>query len=161
MRTTTVIIGAGHVGLAMSRRLTDRSIDHVVLERGEVANSWRTERWASLRLLTPNWQTRLPGARYEGDDPDGFMSMPEVIGFISDYARTVGAPVQTNTTVTAVRASGSGYEVVTNQGTWTAPTVVLASGGCNLPVVPSVASAVPRHGHDLDLDDVPQSRPAQ
>ena len=144
MRTTTVIIGAGHAGLAMSRRLTDRSIDHVVLERGEVANSWRTERWPSLRLLTPNWQTRLPGARYEGDDPDGFMSMPEVIGFISDYARTVSAPVQTNTTVTAMRASGSGYEVVTNQGTWTAPTVVLASGGCNLPVIPSAASAVPR-----------------
>ena len=143
MRTTTVIIGAGHAGLAMSRRLTDRSIDHVVLERGEVANSWRTERWTSLRLLTPNWQTRLPGARYEGDDPDGFMSMPEVIGFISDYARTVSAPVQTNKTVTAVRASGSGYEVVTNQGTWTAPTVVLASGACNLPVVPSAASAVP------------------
>ena len=84
MHATTVIIGAGHSGLAMSRRLTDRSIDHVVLERGEVANSWRTERWPTLRLQTPNWQTRLPGARYEGPDPDAFMSMPEVIGFISD-----------------------------------------------------------------------------
>ena len=58
----------------MSRQLTDRSIDHVVLERGEVANSWRTERWPSLRLLTPNWQTTLPGFAYEGDDPDGFMT---------------------------------------------------------------------------------------
>ena len=63
----------------MSRRLTERSIDHVVLERGEVANSWRTERWDSLRLLTPNWQTRLPGHAYGGDDPDGFMTMPEVV----------------------------------------------------------------------------------
>jgi putative flavoprotein involved in K+ transport len=57
MRTTAVVIGAGHAGLAMSRRLTERSIDHVVLERGEVANSWRTQRWPSLRLLTPNWLT--------------------------------------------------------------------------------------------------------
>ena len=82
MRTTTVVIGAGHGGLAMSRCLSDRSIDHVVLERSEVANSWRTERWDSLRLLTPNWQCRLPGHAYEGDDPDGFMTMPEVVDFI-------------------------------------------------------------------------------
>ena len=79
MRTTTVVIGAGHGGLAMSRCLSDRSIDHVVLERSQVANSWRTERWDSLRLLTPNWQCRLPGYAYDGDDPDGFMTMPEVV----------------------------------------------------------------------------------
>ena len=64
--TTTVIVGAGHAGLAMSRCLTDRSIDHVLLERGDVANSWSTGRWDSLRLLTPNWQSRLPGYRYTG-----------------------------------------------------------------------------------------------
>jgi putative flavoprotein involved in K+ transport len=68
---TTVVIGAGHAGLAASHFLRERSIDHVVLERGEVANSWRHERWDSLRLLTPNWQSRLPGLRYEGPDPDG------------------------------------------------------------------------------------------
>src|SRR5215471_1328496 len=102
-RTTTVIIGAGHAGLAMSRCLTERSIDHVLLERGQVANTWRTERWDSLRLLTPNWQSRLPGYSYEGDDPDGFMTMPEVIAFIDGYARTIAAPVQTKTTVTSVR----------------------------------------------------------
>jgi putative flavoprotein involved in K+ transport len=143
MYATTVIIGAGHSGLAMSRRLTDRSIDHVVLERGEVANSWRTERWPRLRLLTPNWQTRLPGARYEGKDPDGFMSMPDVIDFISDYAHAIAAPVHTGTTVNAVRAAHEGYQVVTDQGIWTCATVVLASGGCNLPVIPTVAHAVP------------------
>src|SRR5207342_3977420 len=69
--TTTVIIGAGHCGLAMSHCLAARSIDHVVLERAEVANSWRTQRWDSLRLLTPNWMTRLPGYAYRGADPDG------------------------------------------------------------------------------------------
>lgn len=143
MRTTTVIIGAGHAGLAMSRRLTERSIDHVVLERGEVANSWRTERWPSLRLQTPNWQTRLPGARYEGDDPDGFMGMPELIAFIGEYARTIAAPVHTSTTVTALRAVDAGYEVVTDQGMWRCPSVVIASGGCNRAVIPAVADAVP------------------
>ena len=70
MHTTTVIIGAGHAGLSMSRRLTERSLDHVVIERGEVANSWRTERWNSLRLLTPNWQNRLPGMGPAAGDPD-------------------------------------------------------------------------------------------
>ena len=76
-RVTTTVIGAGHAGLAMSKCLADRSIDHVVLERGGVANSWRTERWDSLRLLTPNWQSRLPGFGYEGDDPDGYRTVPE------------------------------------------------------------------------------------
>src|ERR1700741_573133 len=75
--TTTVVIGAGHAGLAMSRCLSLRSIDHVLLERGEVANTWKTQRWDSLRLLTPNWQSRLPGFSYDGDDPDAFMTMPE------------------------------------------------------------------------------------
>ena len=97
MRTTTVVIGAGHSGLAMSRCLSERSIDHVVLERREVANSWRTERWDSLRLLTPNWQCRLPGYSYDGDDPDGFMTMPEVVDFITDYATLIAAPVQSGT----------------------------------------------------------------
>ena len=85
-RVTTVVIGAGHAGLAASRCLTERSIDHVVLERGEVANSWRRERWDSLRLLTPNWQSRLPGYRYDGADPDGYMTMGEVVEFISRFA---------------------------------------------------------------------------
>src|SRR5215203_4834752 len=95
--TTTAIIGAGHAGLAMSYRLTERSIDHVVLERGEVANSWRTERWDSLRLLTPNSLTRLPGLPERDADPDGFMTMPEVVELIDRYAATIDAPVQSRT----------------------------------------------------------------
>lgn len=143
MRTTTVIIGAGHAGLAMSRRLTERSIDHVVLERGDVANSWRTERWPSLRLLTPNWQTRLPGAAYEGSDPDGFATMPELIRFLHRYAGMIDAPVQTHTAVTAVRPADPGYEVTTTQGVWRCDSVVLASGACNQPVIPDAAAGVP------------------
>lgn len=139
----TVVVGAGHAGLAVSKLLTDRSIDHVVLERGEVANTWRTERWESLRLLTPNWQTRLPGLEYDGNDPDGFMTMPEVVEFIGRYATWIEAPVRTHTTVRALRRDGADYEVVTSNGTWTSPSVVLASGGFNLPKVPSLVDHLP------------------
>ncbi len=143
MRTTTVVIGAGHGGLAISRCLSDRSIDHVVIERNEVANSWRTERWDSLRLLTPNWQCRLPGHAYQGDDPDGFMTMPEVVEFIAGYAAVIEAPVRTGTTVTSVARNASGYRVVTDRGEWHCPTVVLATGAFNVPRLPEVAEAVP------------------
>ena len=142
-RLTTVVIGAGQAGLAMSWWLARRSIDHVVLERGAVANSWKTERWDSLTLLTPNWQSRLPGYGYRGNDPDGFRTMPETIGFIEQYARTIAAPVHTDTRVTSVRSRSGGYEVVTDQRTWQCDTVVLATGACNVPVIPAVAAAVP------------------
>ena len=137
------MIGAGHAGLATSRCLSERSIDHVVLERGEVANSWRRERWDSLRLLTPNWQTRLPGHRYEGADPDGFMTMPEVIDFVSRFASAASVPVRTHTTVTSVTPIESGYEVATDNGSIRCRTLVLASGACNVPTVPALQQAVP------------------
>ena len=127
----------------MSQCLRERSVDHVVLERGRVANSWRTERWDSLRLLTPNWQSRLPGFRYETRDADGFMTMPEVIGFIEDYAETISAPVQEETEVTSVRADGNGFRVATDQGEWRCRTVVLASGACNLADVPVLEQDIP------------------
>ena len=145
----TVVIGAGHSGLAMSGCLTDRSVDHVVLERGQVANSWKTERWDSLRLLTPNWQSRLPGFAYDGDDPDGFMTMPEVITFIEGYADEIAAPVHSGTTVTSVSPNSDGYEVVTDQGTWHSKAIVLASGACNVAHVPAFADALPPHVHSL------------
>ena len=143
MQTTAVVVGAGHAGLAMSRRLTERSIDHVVLERGEVANSWRTQRWPSLRLLTPNWQTRLPGHDYAGDDPGGFMPVADVVTTLTRYARLVDAPVRTATTVRTVRAVSQGFEIQANDDLLRARAVVVASGACNLPAIPGVADAVP------------------
>ncbi len=142
-RVTTVVVGAGHAGLAASRFLTGHSIDHIVLERGEVANSWRRERWDSLRLLTPNFQSRLPGHRYDGADPDGFMTMREVIDFISRYASVSCAPVRTSTTVTSLRRTDDGYHVATDDGEFQCRCVVLASGACNLPSVPPLREAVP------------------
>ncbi|MGP3936240.1 NAD(P)-binding domain-containing protein [Nonomuraea sp. KM88] len=136
-------MGAGHAGLAASHFLDERSIDHVVLERGEVANSWRRERWDSFRLLTPNWQSRLPGHHYDGPDPDGYMTMGEVIAFIERFATLSRAPVRTGTTVTSVRRADGGYHVTTDRGDYRCRTVVIASGACNLPSVPGFAGAVP------------------
>ena len=141
--STTIIIGAGQSGLAMSRHLSARSIDHVVLERGEVANSWQTERWDSLRLLTPNWQTRLPGYAYAGEHPDGFMTMPEVVSFLHRYAELSLAPILKRTCVLRVRRLDDGYEVTTDQGAWRCRKLVIASGACNLAAVPSLASDLP------------------
>jgi putative flavoprotein involved in K+ transport len=142
-RLGAVVVGAGHAGLAASRYLTERSIDHVVLERGEVANSWRRERWDSLRLLTPNWQARLPGYAYAGGEPDGYMGMPEVVEFINRYAELSAAPVQAHTAVTAVRRDESGYYLATTEGEFHARAVVLATGACNQPSVPALSQAIP------------------
>jgi putative flavoprotein involved in K+ transport len=114
-----------------------------VLERGEVANSWRRERWDSLRLLTPNWQSRLPGLRYEGPEPDGYMTMGEVTDFIEHFAKVSRAPVRTGTNVTSVRRSDAGYRVLTSAGEISCRAVVIASGACNRPVVPQFEKAVP------------------
>ncbi len=108
-----------------------------------MANSWRRERWDSLRLLTPNWQSRLPGLRYEGADPDGYMSAPEVAEFIEVFAKVSRAPVRTGVNVTSVRLAGDGYLVTTSDGEIACRAVVIASGACNRPSVPSLSQAVP------------------
>ncbi len=109
-----------------------------------MANSWRHERWDSLRLLTPNWQSRLPGFAYDGADADGFMAAGEVIEFISRFAVLAAAPVRTHTTVTSLTQVDGGYHVATDQGELRCRSVVLASGACNVPNVPAVRQDVPR-----------------
>ena len=138
-RTEAVVIGGGQAGLAMSRCLSDLGVEHVVLERGRVAERWRSERWDSLRLLTPNWQSRLPGFRYQGPDPDGYMRMPEVVDYLERYARSFAAPVEAGTTVLSVEPAGTGYRVATDRGSWEAPSVVVATGHCDTPLVPGLA----------------------
>jgi putative flavoprotein involved in K+ transport len=142
-RIATAVIGGGQTGLAMSSYLSESSIEHVLLERGEVANSWRKERWDSLRLLTPNWLNRLPGYRYQGDDPDGYMTMPELVDYITTYAATIDAPVESHTEVTAVESVDDGFRILTTNGEWSAKTVVIASGPYHRPDVPALAAAIP------------------
>jgi putative flavoprotein involved in K+ transport len=138
-----IVIGAGHCGLAMSQVLSSRGIEHLVLERAQVANSWRHERWDSLRLLTPNWMTRLPGQRYQGEDQDGYMSAGEVEGFLSAYAARTSAPVLGNTSVLRVEPCGEGYRVLTDRGELLCRAIVIATGACSQPLVPAVSALIP------------------
>jgi putative flavoprotein involved in K+ transport len=118
-----------------------------------VANSWRHERWDSLRLLTPNWQSRLPGHRYAGPEPDGYMTMGEVTEFIERFAAVVRAPVRTGTAVTSVRRAADGYHVTTSRGEIECRAVVIASGACNQPTVPPIADGVPPSVEQLTTFD--------
>jgi putative flavoprotein involved in K+ transport len=124
-----------------------------VLERGELANSWRHERWDSLRLLTPNWQSGLPGVAYEGDDPDGYMTAADVVELIVRFAASARAPVRSGTNVTSVRRVDDGYRVTTGQGEIRSRAVVIASGACNLSTVPAFADAVPADVEQLTTFD--------
>lgn len=140
---TTVIIGAGQSGLAMSKELAGRNVDHLLLERGKVANSWRTDRWDSLRLLTPNWMNGLPGAPYEGTDHDGFMDCAELIWRFEKAAAAINAPVMAETSVICVTPHWSGYLVQTDQGAILCKSVVLATGATARANRPTFADAIP------------------
>jgi putative flavoprotein involved in K+ transport len=138
-----VIIGAGQAGLATSWWLTERGVRHVVLERGQIAERWRSQRWDSFRLLSPNWQTRLPGHRYQGPDPDGFMTGAEVAGFLDGYARSFGAPVRTGVEVIRVRPGHTGWRVTTSDGSLDTGAVVVAAGDLATPRLPELAAGFP------------------
>lgn len=143
MRTLdTVIIGAGQAGLAMSRCLTDRGLSHVVLERGRVAQAWR-DRWDSLRLLTPNWQTRLPHFCYQGELPDGYMNRAEIVSFFESYRASFDAPLCEGAEVVSVSADvNDSFRVHTSVGTYSARSVVIATGHCMQPAIPAWAAAL-------------------
>jgi putative flavoprotein involved in K+ transport len=146
--TDTVVIGAGHAGLAVSHRLTEAGRDHVVLDRGRVAERWRSERWDSLHLLTPNWMTRLPGWHYAGPDSEGYMTAEGLIGYLERYAASFAAPVHDGTTVLEVTAAQPGFRVVTDQGTWRCRHVVVATGPWGRPRIPDQVDPT---GADLHL----------
>lgn len=138
----TVIIGGGQAGLATSWELTQRGLDHVVLERGDIAQRWRTAGWDSLRLLTPNWMSRLPGWSYRGDDPDGFLPAGEVVRYLRDYGDSFGAPVLTDTTVQTVRIADGRLLICTDSLSWSARNVVVATGACATPHIPDLATGL-------------------
>jgi putative flavoprotein involved in K+ transport len=136
-RVDTVVVGAGHAGLATSRLLTAGGRDHVVLERGRLAESWRSARWDSLRLLTPNWMSRLPRWNYLGPDPEGFMTVPALLGYLESYAQSFDPPVRQRTSVLEVQPDDGGYRVATTSDVWVARNVVVAAGP--RPRVPEMA----------------------
>ena len=150
-QTDTIVIGAGQAGLAISRELTQRGVDHVVLEKGRIGQSWRN-RWDTFCLVTPNWSVQLPGFPYDGDDPDGFMPRDEIVDYLERYAASFGAPVRTETKIENIRAAnGSGFVVETDKGAWTAGHLVLATGAYQKPYKPRGADTLPRSLPQLEL----------
>src|SRR5680860_1104284 len=146
-RIQTVVVGGGHAGLAMSWLLTERSVEHVVLERGRIAERWRSERWDSLHLLSPNWATWLPGWSYSGPDGDGFMHRDEVVDYHEAYAAFFGAPVRSGVEVRSLEPSpdGDGLLLCIDGGSLQADNVVIATGPFQAPRLPSAAEQLPEH----------------
>jgi putative flavoprotein involved in K+ transport len=140
-KTDVIVIGGGQSGLAMSRRLSLRGIDHLVLERGRVGERWHSERWRSLRLLTPNAHSALPGMPVEGD-PDAFMSADAFAAYLDAYASRIDAPVLGGVEVTALEAIDPGFRVTTDAGEWLSRAVVIATGACDTPFQPAMAEAL-------------------
>lgn len=151
-RVDVIIVGAGHSGLAMSYFLSRAGLDHLILEKGEAGEAWR-HRWDSLRLLTPNWQCGLPGKRYDGPDPDGYMAAAEVGNYLSRYAVSIDAPVRGGITVTAVSAESGGFRVETDHGTWRCRALVVASGAFRTPAVPRLSREIPVDIHQVTAAD--------
>lgn len=140
-----VIVGGGQAGLATSHELKRRGVAHVVLEKHGLAYEWRERRWDSFCLVTPNWQCRLPGYPYQGDDPFGFMSKDQIVEYIEGYARSFGPPLLEGVAVTRLCAApGGGYRLETSAGGCSADAVVLATGGYHVPIVPRMAERLPR-----------------
>ena len=160
MSTTTsvAVIGAGQAGLAVSALLGRAGVDHVVLERGRTGERWLARPWESLRLLTPNWLSRLPGWRYSGSDPNGFMPARAVADYLAAYAAASDAPIVHGAHVESVRADGDRYRVDTAVGTWSARAVVVATGWCDRPVIP--ASAAELDGDVVQLTAASYRNPA-
>jgi putative flavoprotein involved in K+ transport len=148
-QTDAIIIGAGQAGLALSYCLGRSGIEHVVLERGRIGERWRSERWDSLRLLTPNWMSCFPGWCYQGMEPDGFMTAAEVAAFLEQYAIAIRAPVVTGAAVRSVRRVPGGYRVESDCGVWGGRCVVIATGHCDRQFVPAFAQDLSPSIHQL------------
>jgi len=149
-----IIIGGGQAGLSMSWCLKQRGIDHVVFEKHRMGEAWRSQRWDSFCLVTPNWQCQLPGFNYSGDDPDGFMKKDQIVGYIEDYAKSFDPPLREGVAVTRLSKSPSGqFEVTTDQGTYTASQVVVATGGYQTSTMPRMAERFPAHLTQLHSSD--------
>jgi putative flavoprotein involved in K+ transport len=138
-----IVVGGSQAGLSASHCLAARGIDHVVFEANRIGHAWRTQRWDSFCLVTPNWQCRLPGFAYAGADPDGFMLRDEIVAYIEDYAKSFAPPLREGVRVLAVRKTTTMFEVDTTAGDFSAGSVVIAIGGYHVAKLPALAERVP------------------
>ncbi|GAN78041.1 flavin-containing monooxygenase [Acidisphaera rubrifaciens HS-AP3] len=138
-----VVVGGSQSGLAMSWHLKQRGIEHVVFEKHRVAHTWRTQRWDSFCLVTPNWQCQLPGFPYQGSDPDGFMVNADIVRYVEDYRASFDPPLHEGVAVIEVRQTAGGFHVDTTDGAYLARHVVVAVGGYHRPRIPRMAERLP------------------
>jgi putative flavoprotein involved in K+ transport len=148
-----VVIGGGQAGLAASHELTVRGVEHVILEAGIVGQTWRTRRWGSFRLVSPNWLNRLPGYWYDGPGPYGFFDTAEMLAYLEGYAASFDAPVRSSTPVTGLKRLGSRYAVATAGGTIEADAVIVATGAFGQGRIPALSSALPAGIRPIHTDD--------
>jgi putative flavoprotein involved in K+ transport len=152
-RIGTVIIGGGQAGLSVSRELAQAGVNHVVLERGRIGQSWRG-RWDSFCLVTPNWSVQLPGHPYDGPDPDGFMPRDELVSYLERYATAIDAPVRQGVEVSSVRPQPDGdFALATSAGDIVASSVVLCTGAYQRPRRPAGAATLPADLVQIDVGD--------
>jgi putative flavoprotein involved in K+ transport len=143
-RHTVAVIGAGQAGLSVSWYLTKSGIDHIVFEKERAGHAWRTERWDSFCLVTPNWQCQLPGFPYQGPDPHGFMLRDEIVAYLEAFAASFEPPVREGVAVRHLRSDDQcGFVLDTTGGTYFAQHVVIATGGYQIPVIPRCAERLP------------------
>lgn len=148
---SVVVVGAGQAGLAVSHELTVRGIEHIVLERGRVANTWR-RRWDSFCLVTPNWTVQLPGGHYDGADPNGYMPRDAIVTYLERYARSFGAPVREGVEVRTLESASDGFILGTSEGELRSRIVVLTTGAYQRPHRPSGADDVPGRVQVIDAE---------
>jgi putative flavoprotein involved in K+ transport len=141
-----VIVGGGQAGLSMSYCLKERGLDHIIFEKNQIANAWRSQRWDSFCLVTPNWQCQLPGYPYKGNEPEGFIKKDEIVAYIENYARSFNPPIQEGVEVLNLRRGDRGiFEVTTSIGDYTADQVVVAAGAYHQPKIPKISERLPEH----------------
>jgi putative flavoprotein involved in K+ transport len=140
-----IIVGGGQAGLSMSFCLKQRGIDHLIFEKHRIGHTWRTQRWDTFCLVTPNWQCKLPGFDYAGSDPRGFMLRDQIVRYIEDYASSFSPPIMEGVGVSKLRTAddGDGFALTTSSGDYTAEQVVVAVGGYHRPSIPRLAERLP------------------